>query len=95
VEGGGGVVGENRLVPAGLDRREEAAFPCEVPVAHGVNAPIKGVEPPAAHANLDLAVAQAAREQVLQRYEPPLAGGEVCDEEIRRRGELSTYAVCF
>jgi hypothetical protein len=53
------------------------------------------VELTAPHSHLDLSVAQAAGEQLLQRHDSPLPRGESRDEQISGTGELTTYTVGF
>jgi hypothetical protein len=53
------------------------------------------MKPATAHSNLNLAVAQPACEQIVERDDSPLARNELRDEQIDRRGELTIYAVCF
>jgi hypothetical protein len=62
-------------------------------VAHGVNTPVKGVEVAMPHSDVDLPPRQAAREQLGERENTPLARCQPGDSEIRVRGRFGTYAV--
>ena len=90
---GGGVVREDRIGAAGLDRGEEAALRCEMLWwPDGVNTPVKGVE--VARARTRTRSRRCVRphaRRLVEREHAPLARGELRDRADRRPWSAVTH----
>jgi hypothetical protein len=86
VDGGSGEVAEHGGRSAGHDGREEAPIARGVGVADGVDAAVEWMEVALGHADADRAAGQTAGiEEVVERDDAPLAGGELSEAGVGSR----------
>jgi hypothetical protein len=69
-------------VTKGEHRRHPAATPHHVPMAHGINPAIKGMQPPGRHATADRAAAEAELFELSVGHDPVPPHCKLGDEKV-------------